>query len=81
MTVQVMLNIVAFVFMFYLGISVAGSVRVGNALGAGKPLHARLASRLSIIVSACWSLVMASSLVLLRFRLPLVFTNDEAIIQ
>ncbi|XP_077466757.1 multidrug and toxin extrusion protein 1 [Stigmatopora argus] len=66
-------------FMFPLGFSVAGSVRVGNALGAGNTQLAKLSAKLSVFcavsVSICFAIIMGS----LRNYVAYIFTNDEQI--
>lgn len=68
-------------YMIYLGISVAGSVRVGNAIGAAQPLHFRLAARLSLCLSAVTSLFNTFIIFVLRYYTPRVFTDDPGIIE
>ena len=77
----VLLNISACTFMFYLGIAVSGNVRIGNALGAGDPKRAQVASVLSIGLAAILALIMACMLLTFRMTLPTWFTIDEDIIQ
>ncbi|XP_057695508.1 multidrug and toxin extrusion protein 1 isoform X2 [Corythoichthys intestinalis] len=66
-------------YMFPLGFSVAGTVRVGNALGAGKTQQAKLSAKLSVFcavsVSICFAVIIGS----LRNYIAYIFTNDEQI--
>ncbi|XP_061915812.1 multidrug and toxin extrusion protein 1 [Entelurus aequoreus] len=66
-------------FMFPSGFSVAGCVRVGNALGAGDTERAKLSAKLSFFcagsVSVCWAVIIGS----LRDHIAYVFTYDEQI--
>ncbi|XP_077578248.1 multidrug and toxin extrusion protein 1 [Stigmatopora nigra] len=68
-------------FMFPLGFSVAGTVRVGNALGAGNTQLAKLSAKLSVFcavsVSICFAIIMGS----LRNYVAYIFTDDEQIRQ
>ncbi|KAJ0405372.1 hypothetical protein P43SY_000251 [Pythium insidiosum] len=61
-------------------ISVAGSVRVGNALGANDPQRAKVAAFLSVgcsvVVTALTSVVM----VLARHQYPYAYTNDTEVV-
>uniref|UniRef100_A0A8C7KAT8 Multidrug and toxin extrusion protein n=1 Tax=Oncorhynchus kisutch TaxID=8019 RepID=A0A8C7KAT8_ONCKI len=45
-------------YMFPLGFSVAGSVRVGNALGAGDTEQAKLSAKLAMFFSVCLSVLV-----------------------
>lgn len=75
----ILLNISASTFMLYLGFSVAGNVRIGNALGAGQPDRAKVASFLSIGLSFISAFVMAFLLLQFRHQIPLIFTSDPHI--
>ena len=59
---QIAINIASLTFMIPLGISIALTVRVGQALGAGEPLTARYRGRLGIAL--CGSIMFASALML-----------------
>ena len=43
-------NMGTFIFMLYLGTSIAGNIRVGNALGAGDAHRAKMACYLSFFL-------------------------------
>uniref|UniRef100_A0A4W5Q4I2 Solute carrier family 47 member 3 n=1 Tax=Hucho hucho TaxID=62062 RepID=A0A4W5Q4I2_9TELE len=60
-------------YMFPLGFSVAGSVRVGNALGAGDTEQAKLSAKLSMFFSVCLSVLVG----ILKDKISYVFTYDE----
>uniref|UniRef100_A0AAQ5XJF8 Solute carrier family 47 member 3 n=1 Tax=Amphiprion ocellaris TaxID=80972 RepID=A0AAQ5XJF8_AMPOC len=64
-------------YMFPLGFSIAGSVRVGNALGAGDTQQAKLSAKLSMLcavsVSVCLSILIGS----LKDHIAYVFTYDD----
>uniref|UniRef100_A0A671TPC0 Solute carrier family 47 member 3 n=1 Tax=Sparus aurata TaxID=8175 RepID=A0A671TPC0_SPAAU len=66
-------------FMFPLGFSIAGTVKVGNALGAGDTEQAKLSAKLSVFcavsVSVCLSIAIGS----LKDHISYVFTYDEQI--
>ncbi|XP_071383240.1 multidrug and toxin extrusion protein 1 [Centroberyx affinis] len=66
-------------YMFPLGFSVAGSVRVGNALGAGDTEQAKLSAKLAMFcagsVSVCLAIVIGS----LKDHISYIFTYDEQI--
>lgn len=67
--------------MTFLGTSVAGSVRIGNALGAGDVKRAEVASLLTIAVGLVTSLVIMTIFFLFRNSLPLLFTTDAEIVE
>uniref|UniRef100_A0A667YDA7 Solute carrier family 47 member 3 n=1 Tax=Myripristis murdjan TaxID=586833 RepID=A0A667YDA7_9TELE len=64
-------------YMFPLGFSLAGSVRVGNALGAGETQQAKMSAKLAILwsISVCLAVIIGS----LKDHISYVFTNDELI--
>ncbi|EJK62447.1 hypothetical protein THAOC_16943, partial [Thalassiosira oceanica] len=68
-------------YMTFLGTSVAGSVRIGNALGAGDVKRAEVASLLTIAVGLVTSLVIMTIFFLFRNSLPLLFTTDAEIVE
>lgn len=74
-----LLNISSMVYMFYLGISIAANVRIGNALGAGEPARASLAAWLALALAALGSCMCAAALIAGRHTLPHLFTEDEEI--
>lgn len=75
----ILVNICIFSYAPYLGISVAGSVRIGNAVGAGNAKQAELASFLTILLNAFFSFICASILLVFRTSIPKLFTKDEGI--
>ncbi|XP_058490982.1 multidrug and toxin extrusion protein 1 [Solea solea] len=66
-------------FLFPLGFSIAGNVRVGNALGAGDTEQAKLSAKMTILcagsVSICLSILIGS----LKDHISYIFTYDEQI--
>ena len=75
----VIMNLSALVYMLYLGMSISGNVRIGNALGAGDSKRAKVAALSSISMCAAMAIFVAAFLVIFRKTLPLVFTHDETI--
>ncbi|XP_056297125.1 multidrug and toxin extrusion protein 1 [Pseudoliparis swirei] len=75
----VVYEIASVAYMFPLGLSIAGNVRVGNALGAGDTEQAKLSAKLTMFcavsVSICLSVVIGS----LHNHISYVFTDDEQI--
>ncbi|XP_075956775.1 multidrug and toxin extrusion protein 1 [Anarhichas minor] len=66
-------------YMFPMGFSIAGNVRVGNALGAGDTEQAKLSAKLTMFcavsVSICLSVLIGS----LKDHISYVFTYDKQI--
>uniref|UniRef100_A0A3Q1JAX4 Multidrug and toxin extrusion protein n=1 Tax=Anabas testudineus TaxID=64144 RepID=A0A3Q1JAX4_ANATE len=64
-------------YMFPMGFSIAGSVRVGNALGAGETEQAKLSAKLTMFcagsVSVCLSVLIGS----LKDHISYIFTYDD----
>lgn len=66
--------------LFYGTISVAGSVRVGNALGANDPERARAAAYLSVALTVLCSLLTTFVMLLLRNVYPYAYTSDASVV-
>ncbi|KAG1951770.1 multidrug and toxin extrusion protein [Pimephales promelas] len=66
-------------YMFPIGFSVAGSVRVGNAVGAGDVAQAKLSARLSIICAVSVAVVLATVVGSSKNVIAYIFTNDKDI--
>ncbi|KAK2831406.1 hypothetical protein Q7C36_016492 [Tachysurus vachellii] len=66
-------------YMFPIGFSVAGSVRVGNALGAGDAEQAKLSAKISIACAVCVSMCLAVILGSSKDVISYIFSNDEQI--
>ncbi|XP_061575596.1 multidrug and toxin extrusion protein 1-like isoform X1 [Cololabis saira] len=76
---SVVYELASVAYMFPLGFSVAGSVRVGNALGAGETEQAKLSAKTAMfcagLVSVCLSVLIGS----LKDHISYIFTYDELI--
>ncbi|XP_022615467.1 multidrug and toxin extrusion protein 1-like [Seriola dumerili] len=66
-------------YMFPIGFSVAGSVRVGNALGAGETEQAKLSAKMSMFCSGSVSICLAVLIASLKGHISYIFTYDEQI--
>jgi len=77
---QVTLNFAALTFMVPLGLSMATSVRVGNAVGRRDPLGVRLAARAGLTLSLCTQTVSASLMLLVPAWIAGIYTDDAAVI-
>ncbi|XP_034746641.1 multidrug and toxin extrusion protein 1 [Etheostoma cragini] len=70
-----------FVYMFPMGCSVAASVRVGNALGAGNTEQAKLSSKVSLICAFMISCFIGVCLGVSKDVVGYIFTTEKDIIQ
>ncbi|KAJ0063732.1 hypothetical protein NL108_006665, partial [Boleophthalmus pectinirostris] len=66
-------------YMFPMGFSVAGSVRVGNALGAGNTDQAKLCTKVTMFCAGSVSVCLAMLIGGLKDHISYVFTYDEQI--
>lgn len=69
------------VFMMPYGFSIAASVRVGNALGAGNIEQAKLSTKVSFGCAFVFACVTGVSLGLVRDVIGYIFTTDKDIIE
>uniref|UniRef100_A0A3B4YDT5 Multidrug and toxin extrusion protein n=1 Tax=Seriola lalandi dorsalis TaxID=1841481 RepID=A0A3B4YDT5_SERLL len=70
---SIVYELAAIAYMFPMGFSVAASVRVGNALGAGNTEQAKLSSKVSLILASCLGVS--------RDVIGYIFTTEKDIIQ
>lgn len=68
-------------YMVPLGFSVAASVRVGNALGAGNVEQAKLSCKVPIICAFICACFVGASLTIARHVIGYIFTTEKDIIQ
>lgn len=66
-------------YMFPMGFSLAGSVRVGNALGAGNTDQAKLSTKVTMFCAGSISVCLATLVGALKDHISYVFTYDEQI--
>ncbi|KAM6933396.1 multidrug and toxin extrusion protein 1 isoform 2-T2 [Xenentodon cancila] len=66
-------------YMFPMGFSVAGNVRVGNALGAGETEQAKLSSKATMFCAGSVSICLAVVIGSLKNHISYIFTYDEQI--
>lgn len=78
---QIALNLASISFMVVLGISVAGSIRVGNAVGMKDIAETRRAGFTAWLLGA--SVMSAAGIIFIVFRnyLPTLYVNDEVVIS
>ncbi|XP_067101892.1 multidrug and toxin extrusion protein 1 [Osmerus mordax] len=76
---SIILEVSSIAYLFPLGYSIAGSVRVGNALGAGNTEQAKLSAKLAVFcagsVSVCLTVIVGSTKNIISY----MFSNDEEI--
>ncbi|XP_071360685.1 multidrug and toxin extrusion protein 1-like isoform X2 [Trachinotus anak] len=68
-------------YMFPLGFSVAASVRVGNALGAGNTKQAKLSCKVPIICAFIVACFLGASLSIARNVIGYIFTSEQDIVE
>jgi MATE family multidrug resistance protein len=77
----IMLNVIALTFVaFPLALSIAASIEVGHALGAGAAARARRASHLTLGLTLAVMTALAALKLALRGALGRAFTDDEAVV-
>ena len=74
------LNMAALAFMMPLGISLAAVTRVGNLLGARRPLEAQRAAWVALALGACVMSASAVLFVVFRGELPRLYTPDAGVV-
>ncbi|XP_068186549.1 multidrug and toxin extrusion protein 1 [Antennarius striatus] len=77
---HVMTEIAAIVFMFPLGIHVATSVRVGNALGAGNTAGAIVTFKVALVLAGVLAVFQGVNIACFKSIVGYVFTSDEEIV-
>ena len=78
---QIAINLASISFMAVLGISAAGSIRVGNAVGKKDIVETRRAGFIASLLGA--SIMLLSGVIFILFRnfLPTLYVNDEVVIS
>ncbi|KAM9318977.1 multidrug and toxin extrusion protein 1-like [Pholidichthys leucotaenia] len=66
-------------YMFPIGFSIAGNIRVGNALGAGDTEQAKLSAKITMFCAVSVSSCLAAIIGGLKNHISYVFTYDEEI--
>ncbi|XP_053310833.1 multidrug and toxin extrusion protein 1-like isoform X2 [Spea bombifrons] len=75
----IMLQLVTSCYMIPVGFSVAASIRIGNALGAGHVNQAKLIAKVSVICTVFISVLTAALVVGLKEYVPFIFTSNRDI--
>ncbi len=78
---QIAINLASISFMVVLGLSTAGSIRVGNAVGEQNVKRIRQSGFTTILIAICF--MAMSGLVFIAFRnsLPMLYIDDETVIS
>jgi MATE family, multidrug efflux pump len=79
-THQIVLNYASVTYMVPLGISAAGAVSVGQAVGAGDPARARRAGWLALGLGTSFMLLAALALLILPGPLIRLYTHDPQVL-
>jgi multidrug resistance protein, MATE family len=77
---QIALNIIAVAFMIPLGLSSAGAVRVGHAIGSGEARRAAAAGWTAIVLGVAFMAVTAVTFLAIPRTLIGFFTRDESVL-
>lgn len=78
---QITMNIISVAFMVPLGLSSAGAVRVGHAIGAGDRRRAGAAGWTAILLGVAFMAVAATSFVVVPRAFLGLFTQEESVLQ
>lgn len=77
----VIMNFTSMTYMLYLGASVSGNVRIGNAIGAGDLIRAESASLVTLGLGAFMSMINIAFILTFRKKLPWLITTDIDIVN
>ena len=77
---QIAMNVAALSFMIPLGLSMAVTVRVGNAVGRGDPVGMRRAGLVGVATALITQSVPAGLMLLIPTQVASLYTNDPALI-
>lgn len=77
---QIALNFSSLVFMIPYSLGMATTVRVGQELGAGKPLQARFAAHVAMLTALLIACISASVMALLREPIARIYTQEAAVL-
>ncbi|XP_032902254.1 multidrug and toxin extrusion protein 2-like [Amblyraja radiata] len=77
----VIFQFLTILFMIHVGIGMAAGIRVGMALGAGRPQQAKTSAMTALVCTGCVALVLMTSLLLLKDVIAKIFTSNRQIIE
>lgn len=78
---QIALSLASITFMFILGISAAGTIRVGHAVGRQDKVEARNSGLSAILMAAGIMAIFGSCFIIFRNLLPLLYIDDPEVIS
>jgi len=78
---QIAISLASISFMGVLGISQAGSILVGNALGEKNILKVRKSGFYSIFLGMIWMFISGIIFISLKDYLPVIYIRDKAVIE
>jgi len=78
---QIAINLASLTYMFITGVAAAGNIMVGNYYGAKDKINVRKAGFAAIIVGLGIEIIFAIFFILLGSVLPLLYTDDVAVIE
>lgn len=78
---QIAISVVALTFMVSLGLSQAGSIRVSNSFGRKDLPLLRLIGKTTLVTAFIYGALCAVLIFLFRNQIPLLFTDDMAVIE
>ncbi|MHB2153444.1 MATE family efflux transporter [Calditrichota bacterium GD2] len=78
---QIALSMASMSFMIALGITAAGTIRVGHFLGRNDPHNLKRAGLTTVILSVAVMSAFGLIFILLRYKLPTLFVKDEEVIR
>lgn len=77
---QIAIQVASFTYMFYMGLSSAASIRVGNALGRRDVVAIRRGSLAAVICGLYCVVVFVSAMLLLRMELPKLYIDEVPVL-
>ena len=78
---QIAINLASISFMVVLGLSTAGGIRVGNAVGEQNIKGVRQAGFTTIILAVCFMAISGIVFIVFRNLLPMLYIDDETVIS
>lgn len=78
---QIAINLASISFMVVLGLSTAGSIRVGNAVGEQNVSKVRRAGFTTILLAICFMAMSGLVFILFKNYLPTLYINDESVVS
>lgn len=78
---QIAISIASFTFMVSVGVSAAGSIRVGYAYGRRDWPQARSVGQSTITIAVVYGLLCAVVFILTRYELPLLFNDEQRVVE